>query len=291
MPTSRLDGSVVVVTGGTRGLGLEICRHLASQGASLALCSRDGDHAISTADHLASAHGVETLGAGVDVASPDEVAAFAQQVSARFGRTDAVVNNAAVVGPVGRTSEVAPADWRRAIDINVLGALHTMSSFGPLLEASPAGRVVNLSGGGVGGPSPMRRTSAYVVSKFAVVALTEAAADDFADTTVTVNAVAPGAIPTTFLDDVVAAGAAAAGDALFADASGRVGRSPEPHHVQPFLDLLDYLLSAESGWISGRMLSARWETPDRLRSMQASIGPAAFRLRRIDGDLFEEVAR
>jgi NAD(P)-dependent dehydrogenase (short-subunit alcohol dehydrogenase family) len=240
---------------------------------------------------LATEFGVGVLGEGVDVSSPAEVDGFASSVVARFGAVDAVINNAAVIGPVGPITATDPVAWAAALSANVVGPANMFASFGPALARRPAGRVINLSGGGVGGPTAMRRTSAYVVSKFAVVALTEAAAIDFEGTSVTVNAVAPGAIPTSFLDDVAIAGPERAGEDLHADAVRRMDESVEPHHVQAYLDLIDFLLSPDSGWLTGRMLSARWESPARLAELGPRLSDPLFRLRRIDNALFTEVTR
>ena len=285
-----LDGLVAVVTGATRGLGLETATHLASQGAAVALCSRSLEASLLAASDLAAQHHVATFAAAVDVAVSEEVAHFAAQVAEALGSTDIVVNNAAVLGPVGTISDVAADAWAHALDVNVMGAVHTAMAFSDQLQNSSRGRVINLSGGGVGGPRPMRRTSAYVVSKAAVVALTEAMAHDFEGSSVTVNAIAPGAFPTSFLDGVLAAGARVAGADLLQDAAGRVGKTIEASQLAPFLDLLDYLLSSDGSWLSGRMLSARWETPQRLELLRGGLTPNAFMLRRIDGDLYAEVS-
>jgi NAD(P)-dependent dehydrogenase (short-subunit alcohol dehydrogenase family) len=212
---------------------------------------------------------------------------FATQVETHLGPAAVVVNNAAVLGPVGVLEPSGTGDWSRTLDINVKGVANVIAAFSTQLRAGHQGRVVNLSGGGVGGPSPMMRTSAYVVSKFAVAALTEVLAEEFEGSSVTVNAVAPGPLPTRFLAGVLDAGPDVAGNALYDDALGR-DDTLDDHHVRPFLNLLDYLIEAESYYLNGRVLSARWDQPGDLRSLRSSISPNLFRLRRIDSDLFAE---
>lgn len=136
----------------------------------------------------------------------------------------------------------------------------------------------------------MMRASAYLTSKFAIAGLTEALAEELAEMQITVNAIAPGPLPTTFLNPVVDAGPELAGQDLFADAASRSGQL-EQSDVAPFLELLDYLVSHEASSLTGRILSARWETPAVLRSRADHLSASHFRLRRIDDDLYAEVER
>ena len=288
MPDDWLTGRVAVVTGASRGLGLVIAEHLCSLGAHVALCSRGANECADIARALAHRFETPTWGAAVDVSSASGVARFAAEVLDRLGPAEILVNNAAIVGPIGTLRLEDAAVWSDAIDVNVKGVALTVAAFADQLAAENRGRVINLSGGGVGGPNPMMRASAYLASKYAVVGLTEALADELGMTGVTVNAIAPGALPTTFLNAVVEAGPDTAGAELFSDAASRSG-SIEAHHVRPFLNLLDYLLSDDGSHISGRVLSARWETPDVLDSLPTPVRDSLYRLRRIDDDLHTEV--
>lgn len=283
---TSLEGRVVVITGATRGIGRGVADALAMEGAALAVCGRTRGDAARLARELRATYAVVAIGADVDVSRRAEVEEFAAQVQNELGSADALINNAAVLGPVGPIHLVDLGEWEQTLSVNVVGVANSIAVFWNQLAASPPARIVNLSGGGIGGPSPMKRTSAYVASKAAVVALTENLADDAAAIGATVNAIAPGAIATGFMDGVLVAGEALAGEALFKDAVTRVV-GPEPATLSPVVAVLRFLLSPESGAINGRTLSARWETPERLRlDIEGGIDESRYRLRRIDGQLY-----
>jgi 3-oxoacyl-[acyl-carrier protein] reductase len=281
---------VAVVTGASRGLGAAIADHLASLGYAVALCSRAYGEAESIAEQIARAHGRATLGAAVDVASAAEVHAFAQRVHIELGAARVIVNNAATLGPVGPLSSSSLDAWSAAIDVDLKGPAYVLAAFVDQLAESGGGRVIGLSGGGIGGPNPMQRCSAYVAAKAGLAVLTEVLADELAAHGATINAIAPGALPTGFLAEVVDVGAAIAGADLFADATSR-GHGLQPAHLDPVLALLDYLISPDAGWLTGRVLSARWNSPESLHALHAAdqtepMSRDLFTLRRIDDDLY-----
>ena len=146
------------------------------------------------------------------------------------------------------------------------------------------GRLLALSGGGIGGPRPLGRASAYTASKAAVCALVEVLAVELAGSGVTANALAPGAVPTGFMDAAADAGPGVAGDDLFAAATDTT-----PAELGGLFDLVTYLGSERSSWLSGRLLSARWDTIESLERDRSEIERGSrLRLRRIDADLFHE---
>jgi len=279
-------GRTAIVTGAGRGIGLEIARHLGRCGARVALFSRSRSEVDSAVVEIQRESTEEVWGAVLDVKSPVEVHQFAIESATRLGPADIVVNNAAVLGPVGRLGLSEAGAWSNALDINVKGVAFVVAAFREQLESSDMGRVVNLSGGGVGGPNPMMQVSAYLTSKYAVAGLTEALANEFAGSPVTVNAIAPGAVATSFLDGVVQVGPEVAGVELFTQASSRRG-ALVPADLKPFLLVLDYLLSDSAAHISGRLLSGRWETPETLGSLgRDGADSNLYKLRRIDDSLF-----
>lgn len=270
-----------MVTGGGRGIGAATVRLLAGEGAVVAACSRSGQGLGDLATE-----GVAALTAAVDVAEADAVASFAAEVAERLGPPAVLVNNAAVLGPVGPLLDLDAAEWATTLATNVGGVVHASQAFGRRMVASGDGVIVNLSGGGVGGPSMAGRMSAYTTSKAAVVALTETLARELAGTGVRVNAVAPGAMATGFNDAIVHAGPEVAGADLY-EATLRNDRQPAP--FDDFARLLLYVVSSRAAWLTGCLLSARWDDPDSLERRRSDIERSSLlRLRRIDGDLFHD---
>ncbi len=182
---------VAVVTGGNRGIGLEVCRQLAERGYAVVLGSRDARKGRRAAAALQGAGDVTAC--ELDVADGASVVAAAAWVADRHGRCDALVNNAAILYDTwaqARSADLAVV--REALETNLLGAWRVTQAFLPLLEASPHARVVNVSSeagslAGMGSGTP-----AYHVSKAALNALTRTLAAELRPAGILVNAVCPG---------------------------------------------------------------------------------------------------
>jgi NAD(P)-dependent dehydrogenase (short-subunit alcohol dehydrogenase family) len=126
-----------------------------------------------------------------------------------------------------------------------------------------------------------------VASKAAVVAFTEVAAAELRDSGITVNAIAPGPVPTAFMREVLAVGPDVAGPELYATAADQ-----SPPELASLRELLEYVVSESSGWLSGRLLSARWDRPAALERERAAVEAGSrYRVRRIDEDLYHEMSR
>jgi NAD(P)-dependent dehydrogenase (short-subunit alcohol dehydrogenase family) len=183
------DPPVALVTGGNRGIGLEVCRQLAGLGYAVVLGSRDGARGEAAAASIAGS----LVACPLDVDDDASVADAAAFVSERFGRCDALVNNAAI--HYDAWQRAANADLRvvhEAMETNLFGAWRVTLALLPLLRAAPHPRVVNVSSGGGSLSSMGAGTPAYHVSKAALNALTRTLAAELRGDRVLVNAVCPG---------------------------------------------------------------------------------------------------
>src|SRR6185503_15946260 len=149
-----------------------------------------------------------------DVANEAQVNELVALALREVGSVEALVLNAGVYGPMGPTESVDLNEWRQAMDINLLGVLLPCRALIPHFKKAGRGKIIVLSGGGATNPLP--NISAYAASKAAVVRLMETFAEELKPFHVDVNAVAPGALKTRLVDQVLAAGPGKVGEAFFA---------------------------------------------------------------------------
>jgi 2-dehydro-3-deoxy-L-rhamnonate dehydrogenase (NAD+) len=275
--TRTLADRVAVVTGTSRGLGLEIARAYVAAGAAVVVTGRD-EATLSDAAGTLRADGAQVEAVRADVSVPEDCARVVQAAEGRFGPVAVLVNNAGVYGPMGAIEDVDWGEWARAIEINLYGPVLMCRAVLPGMRARGYGKIVNLSGGGATAPLP--NISAYAAAKAAVVRLTETFAEELRGSGVDVNAIAPGALNTRMLDEVLAAGPDAVGESFYAKAlqqrdSGGAG-------LERGAALAVFLGSAGSDGISGRLLSALWDDwatlPERREALMAGD---VYTLRRI----------
>jgi NAD(P)-dependent dehydrogenase (short-subunit alcohol dehydrogenase family) len=183
------DKSIALVTGGNRGIGLEVCRQLAAKGYSVVLGSRDEAKGESAAAGLRGDVTVLAL----DVADDESVGAAAAAVDERFGRLDVLVNNAAILYDTeNRGMDVDLDEVRRGLETNLFGAWRMVQAFLPLLRRSEHGRIVNVSSGAGSLESMEGGAPTYAVSKTALNALTRILADELSTDGILVNSICPG---------------------------------------------------------------------------------------------------
>jgi 3-oxoacyl-[acyl-carrier protein] reductase len=274
--SGALAGRTALITGASQGLGLEIARSYLREGARIVICARSESTLRSAQEELAGLG--EVHGRPADVASPDEVEALVAFAVQRLGGLDVLVNNAGVYGPKGGIDDVDWAAWAKAIEINLMGSVLPARFALPHLRATERGKIVQLSGGGATAPLPF--LSAYAASKAAVVRFMETLAGEVADDGIDVNAIAPGALNTRMLDEVLEAGPEAVGEAFYAKALQQ--RDSGGTSLDRGAALSVYLGSRKSDGISGRLLSAVWDPWEDLETHAADLqGSDIYTLRRI----------
>jgi NAD(P)-dependent dehydrogenase (short-subunit alcohol dehydrogenase family) len=188
--------SVALVTGGNRGIGLEVVRQLARLGFTVVLGSRDERRGEEAAEALAR-DGLKVYAGRLDVTDEQSVEDLRRWVGERFGRLDVLVNNAAVLYDTWQRAENADfRTVREAFETNTLGAWRVSKAFIPLLRESGRGRIVNVSSESGSLASMGGGTPAYSVSKAALNALTRMLADELRRERILVNSVCPGWVAT-----------------------------------------------------------------------------------------------
>uniref|UniRef100_UPI000D33FA21 SDR family NAD(P)-dependent oxidoreductase n=1 Tax=unclassified Variovorax TaxID=663243 RepID=UPI000D33FA21 len=182
---------VAVVTGGARGIGLAIGQWFLAHGHQVALL--DNDHATLDQAVATLALPERVLGVHCDVSDPAQVAAAATAVVGRFGRVDALVNNAGVA-VFKRIADTTFADWRAVLGTNLDGAFLCTQAFGPLMVEAGRGAVVNVAS--ISGLRASTLRVAYGTSKAALIHLTKQYAVELGNAGVRVNVIAPGPVET-----------------------------------------------------------------------------------------------
>ncbi|MBV9998359.1 MAG: SDR family NAD(P)-dependent oxidoreductase [Verrucomicrobia bacterium] len=276
----KLEGKSAIITGASQGLGKVIATQFVREGANVCVCARDGALLAAVVEELqqAAPKGQTVVGRAADVSREDEVeAVFAEAVRA-FGRFEILVNNAGVYGPKGPADEIDLAEWIRAVEINLYGTLIPSRVATRHFKKNGYGKIINLSGGGATAPLP--RLSAYAASKAAVVRLTETLAEELREDRIDVNAVAPGALNTRLLDEVLAAGPERVGAEFYQKALKQRDAGGVP--LERGAQLCVYLASAESDGITGKLISAQWDPWERLHEHRNKLASSdIFTLRRI----------
>jgi NAD(P)-dependent dehydrogenase (short-subunit alcohol dehydrogenase family) len=181
----RLQGKVAVVTGGAQGIGRAIADALAAEGARIVIADVRG------AEEAAAAY-EGGLGLAVDVTSEEDTVRMADETVARCGRLDVLINNAGLYAtlPMRSFLEIPVDEWRKVMDVNVLGMFLAARAAVPRMRDGGGGAIVNISSGTVFRGVPFLLH--YVASKGAVVALTRALAKELGKDAIRVNCVAPG---------------------------------------------------------------------------------------------------
>lgn len=273
-----LAGRTAVITGASRGLGRAIAARFVEAGADVLLTARDAEALGASADEARRAGPGRVLTMVGDASDPVAAAAAVARAESELGGVTVLVNNAGVYGPIGRVEENDWAEWTQALAVNLLGTVAFCRAVVPGMRRRRYGKIVNLSGGGATAPLP--RFSAYAASKAAVVRFTETLAEELADARVDVNAIAPGALNTRLLDEVLAAGPERTGQAFFERSLKQREDGGVP--LEKGAALAVFLASAESDGISGRLLSAVWDDWAGLPAKRDALASSdVYTLRRI----------
>lgn len=273
----KLEKKVAIVTGGGRGIGRAIALTFAQEGADVVVTSRTPAEIEATTAEI-KVQKRRALAIPGDVSNPQDVTAFVERSVREFGTVHILVNNAGVQGPIGPLVNNDVEHWMQTIQINLVGTFLCCRAVLPVMIQQGWGKIINLSGGGATSPRPY--FTAYAASKAAVVRLTETLAEEVKEYNIQVNAIAPGAVNTHMLDQILAAGEAA-GEKALGDARRQLetgGTSPEKATA-----LAVFLASDESDGLTGKLISALHDDWQGWRVNLAEVmSSPMYTLRRLD---------
>lgn len=186
------NNKVVLITGGSRGLGLVLARALADEGARIAICSRNGDELTRARIDLEH-RGGGVFGAVCDIRSQDDVERLVEEVRGRFGRIDVLINNAGII-QVAPLDVQTKRDFEDSLATHFWGPFHTMHAVLPEMKRRREGRIINISS--IGGKIAVPHLAAYCAGKFALAGLSSAVGTELKKHNVFVTTIYPGLMRT-----------------------------------------------------------------------------------------------
>ena len=237
-----LDGLVAIVTGGSAGIGLATARVLAREGAAVTIADVDAARGADAVESL-RAMGAESIFVATDVRADEQVAHMVATTVEAFGGLDVAFNNAGIEGDPGPLHECAPESWQRLVDVNITGVWQCMRHEIPTMLDRGGGAIVNASS--AVGLVAFAGFGAYGATKHAVVGMTKAAALDYFEHGIRVNAVCPGLIDTEMIERLTGGDPDARAGMTATEPSGRMGTPAE------VAEAVAWLCSPRASYVTG----------------------------------------
>ncbi len=269
-----------LITGASRGLGQMLAEHFWNQGWSLILLARGQQALNDVVMSLQERAGQSVHMIVADLADPTEIEQIVKTAVSLFPRLDALINNAGIQGAVGPLWENDWDEWQDTLQVNLLAPVGLCRLIAPWMIETGGGSIISLSGGGATGPRA--NFSAYATAKAGLVRFSETLAEELKPHNVRVNCIAPGAMGTAMLAEVVAKGEAAAGNKEY-EIAARILREGGASMLS-VAELCYFLATNASNGITGKLISAVWDNwedwPEHIEELHTSD---AYTLRRIAG--------
>ena len=270
------EGQVVLVVGGSRGIGRSIAQHCAREGYRTVVSARSVTELEEVAEAVKGESGKTVSCFPCDVTDDAQVRSLVERTETEVGPIYGLVCSAGAYGAIGPFDETPFSDWIEGFELNVFGTARSIHAVAPLMKQRQAGRIILLAGGGQGA---MQRFSSYVTSKGAIWRLTETLGAELAPFQIYLNAIAPGAVNTRFLDEILRLGPEVVGQEQYErslDQSAKGGAPPEKT-----AELVLYLLSDKGRNLYGKTISANYDRYWEIADARALSDSEVFTMRRV----------
>lgn len=244
---------VAIVTGGGRGLGRTIALRLARAGWNVALAGPGEEELLQVVDELRQG-GRQARAVVTDVRSEDQVTAMVRETLDAFGRIDALVNNAGIIGPTAPVAEMPRDQWDDVLAVNLTGAMLCAKAVVPAMRPRRSGKIINIAS--VAGKIAYALRSAYGVSKWGMIGLTMTLAKELAEHNIQVNAVCPGPVRGERMARVIRQRAVELGQSEQQVERDYVSATVLKRLVEPedVADLVAFLVSEQSNNVTGQAI-------------------------------------
>jgi len=250
-----LKDKTIVVTGGSTGIGLAICKKIAEEGGRVLIIARNKKNIDSAISEISQIYKQNHHGFSVDVSNIDEVKNVCNIIK-QATEIHGLVNCAGVYGPIGKSTDINMNEFLDTIKINLMGTVYMCSELSNVFSNKYRKKIVNISGGGGGGSFP--NYSAYAVSKAAIVRFTENLAIELFNDNFDVNCVGPGFVATRIHHSTIEVGEKMAGKEFYNSTLKQLSEGGVP--PEKAANLTAFLLSEESNGITGKFISAPWDS-------------------------------
>jgi NAD(P)-dependent dehydrogenase (short-subunit alcohol dehydrogenase family) len=252
----KLKNKNVIITGGSVGFGKSLAEKFLSEGANISICSRNEQQLFDTQLELISKFPNQSiLAKKCDVSNEQEVREYIKYSVDAFDTIHVLILNAGIYGPMGSIETVSLEEWKKTIDINLFGVLLPCRELIPHFKQNKSGKIIVLSGGGA--TNPMPNLSAYATSKAAVIRLMETLSKELLSYNIDINAIAPGALSTRMMEQVINAGPDVVGEEFYNKNKNLKQNGATPMELGT--NLAVYLSSQDSNGVTGKLISAQWD--------------------------------
>jgi len=253
----NFENKVVLITGASKGIGFEVSKSFLKHGSNLVICSSNSKRIKESFKKLVKLKKKNQMlfYLKIDISSENQVKKLVNFTLKKFKKIDVLINNAGIYGPKGLIENVNWGDWIKTIRVNLFGSVLLCKEVIPHFKKLNRGKIIQLSGGGAASPLP--RISGYAVSKAGITRFVENLSEELKDYNIDINAVAPGAINTNMLDEVLRASPKKIGTYYYKKAlkQKKLGGSS----YKSCTDLILFLASNYSNGIKGKLISALWD--------------------------------
>ena len=268
-----------LITGAARGLAAHLASRFWHEGWSLVLVARDEGTLVDVCAKFEKRQSQALDLVSCDLASIDQIKKLSFFLKEKYQSLDLLINNAAIQGPIGPLEQNDFDEWVDVLKVNLLAPVLLCKELIPLLKNASNASIINLSGGGAAGPRP--NFSSYASSKAALVRFSETISDELRPQNIRVNCIAPGAMKTQMLEEILTSPRNVGGRELELAKKVFSGGGASMDKVA---DLILFLASDAGKGITGKLISAAWdnweEWPNHIPELDRTD---AFTLRRIVG--------
>lgn len=258
MSSNYFKNKNIIISGASRGIGLFLSEHFSNKGANLILLSRKSNQTKIALDKILKKKTNSNQNINfffVDISKKKDVDNFFNTISKKKIRIHFLINCAGIYGPIGKFENLNWNEFKKTIDINLLGSIYFIKKLIPIFKKNNFGKIIQLSGGGATAPFP--NFMPYSISKVGLVRFIENISEELEDYKIYVNTIAPGAVNTRMLSQVLKAGPRNVGKKFYNKSNKQ--KKHGGADLNKIADCVDFLLNKSGNGISGKLISVIWD--------------------------------